>query len=133
MIAMEACLVRIMKARKKAAHTDLVEEAVSHMSRLFKVRWRQRERQRERERVVKIRLKFELKLRHSSHIHHTLGCPDTFTRCGSLLDGHFFCLVSRCGNSAVPLLCFFCAFCASSGLSLPNSFTGVLCYDQEAH
>ena len=43
MIAMEACLVRIMKARKKAAHTDLVDEAVSHMSRLFKVRWRKRE------------------------------------------------------------------------------------------
>ena len=47
MIAMEACLVRIMKARKKAAHTDLVDEAVSHMSRLFKVRWRKRERERE--------------------------------------------------------------------------------------
>ena len=45
MIAMEACLVRIMKARKKAAHTDLVDEAVSHMSRLFKVRWRKRERE----------------------------------------------------------------------------------------
>ena len=50
MIAMEACLVRIMKARKKAAHTDLVDEAVSHMSRLFKVRWRERERDRQRER-----------------------------------------------------------------------------------
>ena len=51
MIAMEACLVRIMKARKKAAHTDLVDEAVSHMSRLFKVRERESVCVRDRESV----------------------------------------------------------------------------------
>ena len=34
--AMEACIVRIMKARKKYSHADLVDEAVAQMSRLFK-------------------------------------------------------------------------------------------------